>query len=442
MTAYGTRGNGKNDDTKAIQNAFNHEKNVKFPKGRYLINSSSNGIHNAQSLIITNKTKVRNIIFEDGAELYIGNDFNFKGSKNSIIKIYTESGNIDSIRITGLKIFAENINYTRNHTGLFAIENNGFEIQNLEISKASFYNLSGAGIITYALKTELSNIYTENTSSHGIGALNPYNLGKEHFLYIDGYTSINDRAYSIDFSGTEHADNRKVADSLDVWTGIAKNIKSINSKRGIKTAGYWNLHMENVEIINSAVYGLFINKDAPGRKITFKNMTIDNSGDAGLSLSGRTGFEGQNLKLINCKMGAILQNVDVKLKNIYFDGKGNSQKGIRFQGSGIIEDFIVTGVKDEYAVWITAKNAILKNGKIFNNDCHTGLLIHETPENVIIDNIVIYDERTNPIQVRDVMVLQKKGKIKIIEPALGLRDSKYKKLNIENKSGIRIERSY
>ena len=116
--------------------------------------------------------------------------------------------------------------------------------------------MSGAGIVTYALKTTLNNIYTENTSSHGIGALNPYNLGKEHYLYIDGYTSVNDKAYSIDFSGTEHAQNRVAADPKDIWTGVAKNITSINSKRGIKTAGHWNLYLENVNVKNSSIYYL------------------------------------------------------------------------------------------------------------------------------------------------------------------------------------------
>jgi hypothetical protein len=439
---YGALGNGIEDDVSSIQRAFDMEENIFFPKGNYLIRSSFGGTHNPQSLIITNKSKVRSIEFEEGAQLYIGEDFAFEGIKSAVIKIFTESGDIKNLKINGLKIYSENISYTRAHTGVFAIENNGYEIHNLEINNASFYNMSGAGIVTYALKTTLNNIYTENTSSHGIGAVNPYNLGKEHYLYIDGYTSVNDKAYSIDFSGTEHAQNRVAADPKDTWTGVAKNITSINSKRGIKTAGHWNLYLENVNVKNSSIYGFFINKDAPGRKIVFKNLTIENSGDAGLSLAGKTGFEGENLTLINCKMGAQFQNVDANIKNLNIDGKGQSKMGLRFQGSGSVSDFTVTGINDEFAVWITAKDATFKNGKIFNNDSSYGLIVHENAENIIIDNVEIYDDRSKPIQIKDIMVIQKAGKLKIIEPIIDKRSNEKNKLKVENRSGIKIEKSY
>lgn len=439
---YGALGNGKTDDVNSIQLSFDKEENIYFPKGKYVIRSSFGGTHNPSSLLITNKSKVRSIEFENGAELYIEEDFPFPGIKSSILKIFTESGDISRLRINGLKIFSEDILYTKMHTGVFAIENNGYEIKNLEISNASFYNLSGAGIITYALNSTLTNIYTENTTSHGIAALNPYNLGSEHYLYIDGYISVNDKAYSIDFGGTEHQQNRTEADNADIWTGSAKNITSINSKRGIKTAGHWNLYMENVSIKNSKIYGFFINKDSPNRKIRFKNLTIEDSGDAGLSLAGETGFEGEGLTLINCKMGAQFQNVKANISGLIIDGKGQAKMGLRFQGSGRISDFKITGIKDEYAVWITAKDAILENGKIFNNDSYCGLIIHEKAENVTIDNVEIYDDRLMPTQIKDIMVIQKKGRLRIIEPNILKRSSESIKLVIENRSGIKIEKSY
>lgn len=439
---YGAKGNGKNDDALSIQEAFQNEKNLYFPKGKYLIGSAFDGIHNLQSLIITDKTKARHIVFEKGAELYVKEDFPFNGIKNAILKIYTKSGDIDKIRIQGLTIFAENVSYSRAHTGVFAIENQGYEIKDLQIEDASFYNLSGAGIVTYALKTTLHNIYTENTTSNGMGSLNPYNLGREHYFFVDGYTSVNDKGYSIDFSGTEHAENRSIADPRDTWTGVAKNITSINSKRGIKTAGHWNLYLENVSIINPSIYGFFINKDAPGRKIKFKNMRIINSGDAGLSLAGNTGFEGDSLSLINCKMGAQIQNSDINITRMLIDGKGNAKMGLRFQSNGIISDFTVTGISDEYAVWVTAKKATLNNGKIFNNNSICGLLIHEAAEKTIIDNVEIYDDRENPVQNKDIFVIQKQGRLKIINSNEERTSKNRRKQIIENRSGINIETSY
>ena len=64
IRAFGARGDGINDDVLAIQRAFDETENIFFPKGDYLIGSSSQGIHNAQSLLITNLSKVRNIKFE------------------------------------------------------------------------------------------------------------------------------------------------------------------------------------------------------------------------------------------------------------------------------------------------------------------------------------------------------------------------------------------
>lgn len=447
IRAHGAKGDGKSNDVLAIQNAFDKTENIFFPKGDYLIGSSSGGIHNPQSLLITNLSKVRKIKFEKGARLLIKSNFVSPISKNSILKIYTLSGDIPYLNIDGLEIYQEKEIILTQNTGIFAIENNNFSIKDLHVSNSSFYNLSGAAIITYALRTTLKNIYTENTSSHGIGALNPYNLGKEHFLFIDGYTSMNDKAYSIDFSGVESADNRSISDPRDTWTGVVRNIKSINSKRGIKTAGYWNLDLEDVSIINSSVYGFFINKDAPGRSIKFKNLRIENSANAGLSLVGKTKFEGDSLYLINCKMGAQIQNADVSIRNFFINGLGQAKMGLRLQSSGSITGFVVTGIVEEYAVWVTGKNVTLKNGKIFNNDSSFGMIIHEKAENITIDNVVFFDDRLKTIQNNDVMVIQEKGNLRIVEvnnesnPNMQ-RAKEIRKMKIENRSGIKIEKSY
>lgn len=439
IKSLNAKGDSKTDDVKAIQNAFDKHENIYFPSGKYLINSATPGEHNPESILISSTSAIKNIYFEKNAELYINNDFNFSGEKNSIIKILTTTGDIPFLKIKGLKIFAENKEYSKKHTGIFAIEKSGYEIKNLQIEDASFYNLSGAGIITYALKTTLNNIYTENTASHGIGALNPYNLGREHFLFIDGYLSVNDKAYSIDFSGTSDIHNEAKANPNDNWTGIVKNVKSINSLRGIKTAGYWNLYLENIEILNSKIYGFFINKDAPEKKIQFKNLKIENSGDAGLSLSGKTKFEGENLSVVNCPEGVIINGPEVKIDGFLLDGKGTAKKGLRFQNNGEITNFKITGIQDDYAVWLTGKNIFLKNGEIYNNNCSFGLLVHENPENVVIENVSFYDDRVKPMQLKSYLVIQKKGTLKIKHPNNIKKSTRDKNTIIDNRSNIKIE---
>lgn len=439
---YGAKGDGIHNDVNSIQNAFNNEENVFFPKGKYLINSAFEGKHNSQSLLITDKTKIKNIRFEHGAELYIKEDFFFGSIKNSIIKVLTKSGNISQLNIDGLKIYAENISYSREHTGIFAIEEDGYEIKNLVINNASFYNLSGSGLITYAKKTTLNNIYTENTALHGIGAMNPYNLGKEHYIFIQDYTSFYDRGYSVDFGGTEDENNRSLADPEDKWTGIAKNIQSFYSRRGIKTAGHWNLYLENIHIKNPEIYGFFINKDSPGRKIKFKDLIIENSGDAGISLNGVTEFEGTNLQLINCKNGAIIQKPIVNIEGLIIDGQKMAKKGLRFHSCGVISDFQITGINDDYSVWISGKQATLKNGIIYNNDSSCGLIIHDSVEESLIENVYFYDDRKLPKQNKDILILQKAGSLRINNTSTGKNSKFINKLNIDNRSGIKIDYLY
>lgn len=430
---WGAKGNALTDDVTAIQKCFDNFENVYFPRGSYLIATAYNGTYNPHSLLITEKSKVRNIVFDSMAELVIREDFRYNNiNKNTIIKIVAKEGNINHLTINGLTIKAINENYSTEHSGVFAIEKKGSYIKDLKLLNVRLENLSGNGILTYASKTKIQNLITKNTKGHGVGALNPYNQGKEHYLFIDGYLSENDQAYTIDFSGTSVPNHPQFAMETDKWTGYVKNITSLNSKRGIKTAGYWNLHLENINIINPSIYGFFINKDAPGRKIIFKNMTIMNAGEQGLSLSGKTHFEGENLSIINCKKGLTTIGTTLNLKNVIIEGN-NSEMGLRFQNSGVIDSFKISGIKEEYApIWITGAQCTLKNGIIDPGQCPYGILVHEKALNTKIDNVMISQSHRRKY---DYFILQKSGKIKITNKNIGSRSEDF---TIKNNSGIKI----
>ena len=425
--------NGKEDVTSEIQAILNTHRNVYFPKGDYRIDKSFRGKHNSQSLIITNNTSARKILFDKEARLIVKDDSGFVRAKSVVFKIYTESGSIDEVTIDGLTIWVDPQEVSKHITGIFAIENNGYAIKNLKLQNCSLYNMTGAGILTYAQRNEFTNIHTENCGSHGIGALNPYNLGKKHYLFIDGHTSINDKGCSIDFSGATPSDNSRLAKSDDKWTGIATNIKSINSTRGIKTAGYWNLKMENVEIRDPEHYGFFINKNAPGMSIHLKNFEVIGAGDVAFSLSGDTKLVGDSIRIFNCGGGINATRTEFHFNNLTIEGEGNMKFGMRLNNNGSVNDFSISGIKDEYApIWIKGEVVKLTNGRIFNNNAPYGILVHKSPRDVEISNIEFGAGINKRSEGQDILVLQEKGKLKVADHTNG------DKIKITNKSRIKI----
>lgn len=402
---YQVKGDGISDDTKNIQTAFVKEKNLYFPKGQYRIASSYYGLHNWQSLSITNEHKVRNIVFEKGAKLVITDDFHYNHSRSAILKIETLSGSIDSISIKGLTIEFEKLNYSKKHTAIYANEYNGYNINNFILINTTIYNSPEQGIATSALSTEIYNAKTYDSAMHGIVAFNYYNHNQPHKLYISNYTSENDKGYSINFSGKENKNDSKKAFDSEIWTGIVKNIYSKNSKYGIKTSGYWDLNMENVIIENSENNGFFINKDAPQMRIYLRDCTIINCKNAGLNLHGNTQFEGENIKIENCKTGIIVDRAKVRLKQLEVIGGNKTKGGLLIKNSCDIDDFKLIGINSDYSIRIDSKYAELKNGYI-ESDAKKMVWIKEETKHVELLNIDIVSNVANN---KNIIVSQKSG---------------------------------
>ena len=408
---FGARGDGKTDDTPAIQLAFDQAKNHIFPAGDYLISSATSmGFHNPGALWITDKTAVRNVTFEEGARLYIDGEFQHDFTTFVILKVLAHEGDISRLTFNNLTMFAEPNIKGRNFTALKAIEHRGNHIKDLRIEKADLRNFAGGGIITYASKTTLKNIRTENMKSHGIGARNPYNLGEIHELYIDGYTSINDDAYSIDFSGTQIGNDASTADPRDSWIGEVRNVRSIGSKRGIKTAGHWNLLLENIEVIDSEIYGFFVNKDAPNHTITIRNLLVQNSGEAGMTLNGKANFVMENIRLVNCAEGLLTHNSKVNIKGLEIDGQGRTAKGVRISRDASIEDFTIDNVVGEYPMWIIRGDVTLTNGTFRDNNGRYNLLVHKEAGAVVLDNVTFINKKENLLRKGNIISLQEARK--------------------------------
>lgn len=431
VKSYGALGNGKNDDVNALQSAINNHSNIYIPEGKYLLGHPQyNTTNNPFALLIDPSTKCRNIYFEDGAEFFISDNFGKPGEKYSTILIKTENVDLQEVIIDGITI---NSNNTKNQyiSGIHAIESKG-NIKKLIIKNATIKNLSGGGINTFALKNYFYNIYTENLGGHGIGAANPYNLNQEHYLEIDGYTSIHDQAYSIDFSGASTGEGGKLAQEGDIWTADVKNVVSKASKNGIKTAGHWNLKMDSILIEGSLYNGFFLSKDAPNRTVNISNMVVRDCRESGVFLAGKSSFIGNNITIENCKSGFYVDFTKVKVNGLTVDGKNKNSIGIRVQNNAEISNFKVTGLGNDYPVWVTGTNCIFKNGIIYNNEGPYSFLVHENADNVILEDIEFYDNRQQPKQIYGYMILQKSGNLTI------RNKNRSAKPQIENRSGIRI----
>ncbi|MEE9438569.1 MAG: glycosyl hydrolase family 28-related protein [Saprospiraceae bacterium] len=414
VMAFGTKGNGKTDDRSAIQEALNSGKNIYFPKGDYLLKSKTS---TTALLVATAKNRKYRLFFEEEARLVVSPDQPTDYIKPAVLLFYAEkNGTINQVHIKGLNIEGNRDLHKIENVGILFYEKSGSKISNVYLENISVKNMGGGGIHTQARYNDFKKIYTENNGAHGIGVINTTNLGVENEFYLDGFTSIDDDAYSIDFSG--YSKNGKLVKGYS-WKGSAKNITSINSFYGIKTAGYWDLDLENVTIENSAHNGFFINVDAPGKTININNMTIINAKGNGMSLSGNTNVIAKNIKIEGCTVGLNIRKSNTTIENITIDGKHKNTASIRMGDSDVsIKNFTIKNAskKDEYPVWVRGENILLENGEFINNQSPNEMIIHETAKNVTLKNLKFRmgSNTRSSVKKKAITNIQKQGKTDII----------------------------
>jgi|GEM_PF-2903430 len=391
VESFGAKGNNRNDDRLAIQRAFESGKDIYFPSGDYLLASKT-----AQNALlrITENNYPSKIYFDDNAKIVVSSRQPTDYIKPAVIGIYTLKGDIKSIEIDGLTIDGNRDSHSIKNGGLVAYEKRGTAIHNLILKNITIVDVGYGGIHTQARYNQFTNIYTENCGSHGIGIINTTNKGVTNEFYLDGYTSIDDDAYSIDFSGPKDPENRGYVFPGYDWKGSAKNIVSRGSYYGIKTAGYWDLLLENVVIEDSEHNGFFINTDAPGKTLTLKNVTIRNAAGNGMSLAGETNVIGEDIIIEGGRVCMQIKKSKVKMKNLTLDGKNQNIGCLRMGTFGIdLENFTIKncGKEDQYPVWIAGNKVIMKNGKFVNNYSTTEIIVNKTANQVFLDDLKFLD---------------------------------------------------
>lgn len=386
---FGAHGNGIKDDRKSIQKAFNYADTIYFPPGNYLLSSKS---RSSSILYIDERSKTTTLVFDSLAMLIVSKDLPKDYYKPAVLELRAKYGDIDSFSIYGLNI---NGNFKKNKLGILgiaAIEESRKSIKKLNLNDIEIFDVGHSGIHTQATRNYFTNIRTTNCGVHGIGIINPKNPHRSTHFYLDNFMSIGDRGYSIDFSGKKYKTNQRKLSHGEKYYGDVKNVISVNSASGIKTAGNWDLSMQNVKIIDSKNNGFFLNHDAAESQILLKNISIIGAKNNGMSLLRKGNLIGNNLKISGCKVGIKIGDCNVNIDSLLIDGKNQNAAGIRMGSSNVkIKNFEIrnNNIKDKYPIWVSGSKVILENGKIEGNDSEFGLIIHEKARDVVLDNLKI-----------------------------------------------------
>ncbi len=440
---FGAKGNGKTDDRQAIQNAIDRGQEVFFPKGTYLLSSKT---AETAILLLVDEKCPRKITFEDGAILKVASRIPTDYIKPSVICIHAKDRDIESVELNNVTIEGNRKSTAITVTGILAYEYTGKNIKQLTIKNTTVKNVGFTGIHTAALRNTFVNIKTENCGEHGIGISNTKNKGQEHFFDLNDHISTNDQGYSIDFSGPKYQKgNAYFAYPEYPWKGTARNIKSIDSERGIKTAGYWNLILENVLVENSKNSGFFINVDAPGKQLKLKDVHIKNARSTGMSLAGRTDLTANNITIEGCDGGINFSRTNANITGLTIDGKFKNTASIRMGTSNVsIKNFTIknASAKDEYPIWIKGPKVILENGKFIDNKSPNEIIIHESAEQVVLNNLSFNNKKNTTKKKSAICNIQKKGSTEIINcDFTNLKgkaiDDRSKKIKVKNSKGIK-----
>lgn len=379
-----------------IQQYLHESDSVLFENGTYYFDSVYTSERVPFRLVINGTSKVKYVKFDVNSRIVIRDkffaiDFPYAGNNLKQVFLLIEAKNKDIFQLTidGLNLI-DSSSIPSIVTGIFANEETGFFIKNLMLSNCQFTNLKGEGIRTGALLTNINNLKTSELKGISVSAITPYNIGIKHILLIDGFVSNND-SYVIDFGGTNEGISDQFSDSREEWYGSIRNVQIKNAwYNAIKTAGFWDLDMENVNI-DGCYNGFFVNKNAPGKKIRFINMSIKNCKQDCISFQGKTEFSGKGLTIENfTDVGLNFNTSRVEIDGLVVKGGLDNCKSVLFNdGGGTIRNFrIEIPNSDEFSFWIQGPNFLLKDGVIIQDDKKI-FIIQKNASYITIDNVKI-----------------------------------------------------
>ncbi len=298
----GARGDGKTDDTAAIQRALNASNTIVIPKGIYMINTKV-GLKPKSNQSIT---------FENGAT--------FKAIPNAegFYRIFDVS-NVSNISITGGLFVGDRYN----HLGKSGEWGTGIRIssnaQNISINGSKFEKFWGDGLYIggpiQPKDISISNIICDDNLRSGLSVTNVKTLtisnsvftnnnGKEPKIGINIEPNYQETCEDITISGSKCSDNEGNGISLLGKLGRVKNIKIIDTEScrnevGIYMESCSDITVESSTITENKFYGLDFPRDVSNA--AFSNTIISKNGSIGAALITTAQKKGlENLTFSKC----------------------------------------------------------------------------------------------------------------------------------------------
>ncbi len=415
---YGAKGDGKTDDTNAIQNAINAASNDKIIFGRnkvYIVNSLY--LEKKAGIVIegNNATLKRKIQAEYTTYTNAGIICIF-GSKNIIIKNLNFDGQRKLQKQKGFNmgvfIGGNKYNYTffDNNYGENKINKN-ITISNCKFFNTGMYNegLDKFGDGVYAHSTDsltVKNNYFENMGRWGIACSESFNVLIEKNKVINNKESTALGGIDIENEGDDNT-NGSYSRNITIRENNLIGKSAINIQTGIseknKNGKYHyikNVIISNniLDLINSGVYGksgIFISEvDQQNKGVILDEIIIKNnilkSTDASMvngiefylfgekmtfsniKIFGNELYSFQNGIVTNKSVVPIFRNVYIKDNKIISNGIGQNGDGIATIGAkynnfvienNYIEDYVNIGIQTLYN-YPHQPNAEVKNNTI------------------------------------------------------------------------------
>ena len=348
----GARGNGKTDDTEAIQRTIELFEKVEFRDATYLVRADRiDGI-------ITDYTD------EGACALYAGHDLSISGN-NSTIKLYhtdkayTKSKNYyalvcdGSLEIDGITIDGQYSTYR----GTYGIQ---LRASGNKVSQCTFKNMGSSGIV-------FNGSYSNHSENNFVTDVSIENCGNSIFcVFVDNSSFENISMHRV----SEGFDFDKLCSNIKVCNVTFDGLRGKGADAAVEINGGHDFIVEDCDI-NGAKIGVLINgkprKDRVGlpvdtksyniivrrcnirntvsygvtlgstfyrnynsydqKDIQFEDVHVYNSGLQGFHLTG-DGISLNNCSALDCKKAAILVNNYHRriIINHFINGSGNLSK--------------------------------------------------------------------------------------------------------------------
>lgn len=389
---FGAVGDGVTDDRVAIQNAIDSGKPLLFPNGVYLLDSYSTK-DSGSILLCDGKYNKIDWKFETGGTLLVKETIPDSIYKIAVVNIRPKISTIESAVIDGIHI-KSSLNTLTEITGIRTSHYNEYDVRNFKCTNALITDTTEDGLHIQSNNNYLYNITCINNNGHALGIITYKDTPIPNTVSINGFTSINCDAYSIDFSGGK---NDGALTPNGQWVGTVKNVLSINTRYGVKIAGHWKLSIEDMTILKSKYNGFFINVDSKDYgELVMDRVFIKDCGRSGFSGDGEFNkISLNNLTVSDTKAGSLkAHSKELTLTNIKLI---NGNHGVLISGNAKIDNLMIENHVGDTIFRTYCDNLYCKNLFLIKAGSGYSILSYDNPSVNSIEFDTITFANCNPI---------------------------------------------